>query len=65
MSISFEPSPNYAAMTVEASGGFGVSGLFTRKVNSVGDFEAVLEEAVTAVKDKKGAFVEAVMVRRE
>jgi hypothetical protein len=63
MSISFDPSPTYAAMAAAASGGTG--NLATHKVASVADFETALQEAVKTVKARKGAFVEAVLERRK
>jgi hypothetical protein len=64
MNISFDPSPNYAAMAAAAAGG-PAAGLFARKVATVEDFTAAIGEAVRAVEEKKGALLEAVLERRK
>lgn len=46
------------------SGGLEGSGLFTRKVTSVGEFEVTVRDAVSAVEARKGAFVEAILQRK-
>jgi hypothetical protein len=63
MSISFDPSPSYAAMAAAASG--GKKWLATHKVASVADFEEALGEGVRAMEAQKGAFVEAVLEQRK
>jgi hypothetical protein len=53
-------------MAAAAAGGSeSEAGLFTRKVASVGEFETALAGAVKAVETEKGAFLEAVLERRE
>jgi hypothetical protein len=53
-------------MAAAAAGGSKLgAGLFTRRVASVGDFETALAGAVKAVEGQKGAFLEAVLERRE
>jgi hypothetical protein len=52
-------------MTAAASGCPEGTGLFSRKVTSVGDFEEALGRAMKEVKARKGAFVEAILEWRE
>lgn len=64
MNISFDPSPNYAAMAAAAAGG-PAAGLFTRKVATVEDFTEAVAQAIHAVEEKKGALLEVVLERRK
>jgi thiamine pyrophosphate-dependent acetolactate synthase large subunit-like protein len=66
--ISFEPSPDYSWIAKAASGKkFGGldGGLLAAKVSTSMELGTVLEEAVTAVKEGRGAVVEVVLENAE
>ena len=62
--ISFEPSPDYCGIAKAAAGrSFGGSSktLFTGRVDNAHGLKAVLAQAVEAVKEGRGAVVEALL----
>ena len=62
--ISFEPSPDYGGIAKAAAGrSFGgkSKGLFTGRVEDASGLESVLKQAVEAVKEGRGAVVEAIL----
>ena len=69
LNISFNPSPNYAAL-VEAAAGSGstkVPGGWMKGVraSTVKDLKKELEKAVERVQEGRGVLVEALMQNRE
>lgn len=64
MHISFDPPPDYGGIAKAAAGcNFGKSnaGVFTGKAHTASEFKDVLEQAVKAVQDGRGALVETVL----
>ena len=62
--ISLEPSPDYGGIAKAAAGtSFGAlkEGLFTGRADNAQELKAVLAQAVDAVKEGRGAVVEAVL----
>lgn len=62
--ISLEPSPDYGGIAKAAAGeSFGESkvGLFTGKADNAQKLEAVLAKAIEAVREGRGAVVEAIL----
>jgi hypothetical protein len=64
MHISFDPPPDYGGIAkAAAASGFGSSNadLFTGKARTASEFEDLLDQAVKAVEEGRGALVEAVL----
>ncbi|KAL9105940.1 MAG: hypothetical protein Q9227_008964 [Pyrenula ochraceoflavens] len=62
INISFQPSPNYAALAAAAAEGCGET--FARRVKTVKELQEILQDAVSAVKQGRNAVVEVLMQTR-
>ncbi|KAL9085126.1 MAG: hypothetical protein Q9165_007770 [Trypethelium subeluteriae] len=62
INVSFQPSPNYAALATAAAEGCG--GLFTARPKNVEEFRQALRSAEKALEDGRGALIEAIMAAR-
>jgi thiamine pyrophosphate-dependent acetolactate synthase large subunit-like protein len=60
--VGLKPSPNYAKLASAAAGdGFEGRGLHFERCSNVEHFRRGLEKAVSAIRDGRGAFIEAIV----